>query len=67
MPAKSISTAAIAGGTLQVGTRVYHERFGNGTIEELTNQDGTQKARIAFDEAGTKNLLLRFAKLTIIN
>lgn len=67
MPAKSISTAAIPGGTLQVGTRVYHERFGNGTIEELTNQDGTQKARIAFDEAGTKNLLLRFAKLTIIN
>lgn len=67
MPAKSISTAAIPGGTLQVGTRVYHERFGNGTIEELTNQDGTQKARIAFDEVGTKNLLLRFAKLTIIN
>lgn len=64
--AEVIQTAQANNGTLRVGSRVRHERFGMGTVRELTNQGGTEKARIAFDQAGEKNLLLRFAKLEII-
>ncbi|MCC7332291.1 MAG: UvrD-helicase domain-containing protein [Flavobacteriales bacterium] len=45
------------------GMRISHEKFGNGVIEEL--EDG--KATINFDAAGKKVLLLKFAKLTILN
>jgi len=52
---------------LQVGTRVEHQRFGKGTVEHVDGKDENMKATIKFDNAGTKQLLLKFAKLTIIN
>lgn len=52
--------------TLAVGQRVQHDRFGEGTIEALTNDAGTEKAMITFDHSGTKTLLLAFAKLQVI-
>lgn len=48
---------------LKVGMMINHERFGNGIIEALENG----KATINFQQNGTKQLLLKFAKLTIIN
>ena len=54
-------------GCLRIGTQVYHERFGKGIVKELTIQDGTQKASVLFEQVGLKNLLLRFAKLTILS
>ena len=66
-PATQVSKANIQGGTLRVGSRVRHERFGTGTVRELTNQGGTEKACIAFDQAGEKTLLLRFAHLEILS
>ncbi|MBP3227441.1 MAG: hypothetical protein J6M53_01515, partial [Bacteroidaceae bacterium] len=64
--ATPLARAATPGGTLSVGTRVRHDRFGEGTVVELTNQNDTAKARVAFDTAGEKNLLLRFARLEVI-
>ena len=52
--------------SLQVGTRVGHMRFGQGTIIALEGQGPDTKAEIEFDTAGVKKLLLRFAKLSLI-
>ena len=48
---------------LQVGQRVEHNRFGFGTILEITGRAPDKKAKIAFDKYGEKLLLLKFAKI----
>ena len=53
-------------GNLQVGTRISHMRFGNGTITHLEGRGENAKATVAFDNAGTKQLLLKFAKFDVI-
>ncbi len=52
---------------LEVGTIVYHERFGKGIIKALEGVGNDKKAQVNFESGGLKNILLRFAKLTIIN
>lgn len=48
------------------GARVAHQRFGQGTVLKVEGRDENLKATIAFDNAGTKQLLLKFAKLAIL-
>lgn len=52
-------------GGLTVGTRVSHERFGEGEIIALEGEGGNAKATVQFDHSGVKQLLLKFAKLTV--
>jgi len=52
--------------SLRVGSRVSHEKFGEGKILAITGVGESQKISIAFEEYGTKHLLTKFAKLTII-
>lgn len=47
---------------LKKGMMVNHQKFGNGIIEDLDNG----KASINFQNVGIKQLLLKFAKLTIV-
>ena len=47
----------------RVGDRIEHNRFGPGTILEITGQVPDLKAKIAFESYGEKLLLLKFAKL----
>lgn len=58
--------SAANNGSIAVGTRVAHQRFGKGTILKMEGHAESEKATIAFDNAGTKILLLKFAKLTIL-
>ncbi|MCT4671872.1 MAG: ATP-dependent helicase [Prolixibacteraceae bacterium] len=51
---------------LNVNNKIKHQRFGIGTIIAIEGDDANKKAVITFDEHGTKTLLLRFAKLQII-
>ena len=51
--------------SLSVGSTVVHERFGRGTVMALEGKDIDAKATVRFENAGTKVLLLRFAKLTL--
>lgn len=53
-------------GTLVVGIRVQHERFGKGTVSAIEGNPADVKATVNFDTAGEKKLLLRFARLEII-
>ncbi len=51
---------------LQVGMEVEHERFGFGKVVELEGSKPDIKATIQFKELGQKQLLLKFAKLRIV-
>lgn len=51
---------------LQVGMEVEHERFGFGKVLNMEGNLGEVKATIFFKELGQKQLLLKFAKLRII-
>ena len=53
---------------LRVGQRVEHNRFGFGNIRQLSNVQKPDDAKtvISFDDFGEKILLLKYAKLRII-
>lgn len=51
---------------LKPGMKVEHGRFGKGVVAEIEGVGENKKAHINFDQAGKKQLLLRFAKLNII-
>ena len=61
------SSANLFDGPLTPGTKVMHERFGKGEIINLVGIGGDKKAEINFEVGGIKKLLLRFAKLTLID
>ena len=48
---------------LAAGDSVEHERFGTGVIEAIEGQSPNTTATVNFKTAGSKKLLLRFAKL----
>ena len=58
------STASIAG--LSVGVTIEHQRFGIGKVLNLEGAGENAKATVEFRNAGTKQLLLKFAKFKII-
>jgi DNA helicase-2/ATP-dependent DNA helicase PcrA len=67
-PLTRVQTAVRKTGTsvncaFAVGDKVAHDRFGNGVITALEGDSGNTKATVRFDNAGTKQLLLKFAKL----
>ena len=58
------STVSIAG--LSVGVTIEHQRFGIGKVLNLEGSGENAKATVEFRNAGTKQLLLKFAKFKII-
>ena len=52
---------------IQTGMEVLHERFGKGKVVNLEGVGPNKKATVFFPEIGQKQLLLRFAKLRIVN
>ncbi len=52
---------------LDVGTVVEHVRFGKGKILKIEGVGADTKAEIQFENGGLKKLLLRFAKLNVLN
>ncbi|MCX7987233.1 MAG: UvrD-helicase domain-containing protein [Bacteroidales bacterium] len=53
-------------GNLKAGMRVVHQQFGEGTIIAIEGNEPNQKATVNFDSGGEKKLLLKFARLQII-
>ena len=60
------STSSAGSGRLVEGTKIEHQRFGVGTVLKLEGSDENAKATVQFVNSGTKQLLLKFAKFTII-
>ena len=52
--------------SLRVGSRVTHAVFGIGKILQITGVGDMQRVAIAFESAGTKQLLTKFANLKLI-
>ena len=48
------------------GQRVYHKKFGEGTINKIEPEGEDYKIEICFDKAGTKRLMAKFAGLEIL-
>lgn len=52
---------------LQLGQRVQHQRFGFGTVAEIEGEGANRKATVNFDQLGEKKLVLKFAKMKILD
>ena len=59
--------ASSAAGSLFEGCRIEHQRFGIGTVLKIEGTGENTKATVEFQNAGTKQLLLKFAKFTILS
>ncbi len=53
--------------TLKVGYNVLHEKFGKGKVIRLEGAGAEKKAVIFFPQEGSKTLLLKFAKLEVLD
>ena len=63
----SASNASSVAGSLSEGCRIEHQRFGIGTVLKIEGTGENTKATVEFQNAGTKQLLLKFAKFTILS
>lgn len=59
--------ASSAAGSLSEGCRIEHQRFGIGTVLKIEGTGENTKATVEFQNAGTKQLLLKFAKFTLLS
>ena len=62
----SLKPASSSSSSLREGCKIEHQRFGIGEVLKLEGSGENAKATVAFAHAGTKQLLLKFAKYTII-
>ena len=51
---------------LNVGNIIEHQRFGIGTVTQIEGSGENTKATVEFRHVGTKQLLLKFARYTIV-
>lgn len=51
---------------IKAGQRVEHNRFGYGVVKEISGGNADLKAKILFDDAGEKILLLKYAKIRVV-
>ena len=65
-PLEATSQLGDAGPDLAEGMTVEHERFGKGKVLKVEGNAPDLKATVFFPKAGQKQLLLRFAKLRVI-
>lgn len=66
----SSSTASSAGSSscgLQEGMKIEHQRFGRGTVLKIEGTGENTKATVEFVHSGTKLLLLKYAKFTVVD
>lgn len=52
--------------TIKKGSVVTHTRFGKGVVMNMSDAGDTVKVRIDFHDVGQKDLLLKFAPLTVL-
>ena len=66
----SSSTASSAGSSscgLQEGMKIEHQRFGRGTVLKIEGTGENTKATVEFVHSSTKQLLLKYAKFTLVD
>ena len=63
-PSPSPKSSSATG--LSVGAVVSHDRFGKGVITAIEGDGGNEKATVSFENSGQKQLLLKYAKLQVV-
>jgi DNA helicase-2/ATP-dependent DNA helicase PcrA len=53
--------------SLKIGSRVMHDKFGMGKVIQLIGAGENQKATVSFEGNNVKQLMLKFAKLKVLN
>ncbi|WP_144150625.1 ATP-dependent helicase [Segatella copri] len=68
--AASVSSSTASGSSscgLQEGMKIEHQRFGRGTVLKIEGTGENTKATVEFVHSGTKQLLLKYAKFTVVD
>ena len=63
---KKVETSNVDFSAYQSGARVYHKKFGEGTINYVEEEGDDLKVDINFDKVGHKRLMAKFANLEIL-
>ena len=61
------SSAGSSFGALKEGCKIEHQRFGVGIVRKIEGQGENAKATVEFQNSGVKQLLLKYAKYTILD
>ena len=61
------SSSGSSFGALKEGCKIEHQRFGVGIVRKIEGQGENAKATVEFQNSGVKQLLLKYAKYTIID
>lgn len=61
------SSSGSSFGALKEGCKIEHQRFGVGIVRKIEGQGENAKATVEFQNSGVKQLLLKYAKYTILN
>lgn len=61
------SSAGSSSCGLQEGMKIEHQRFGRGTVLKIEGTGENTKATVEFVHSGTKQLLLKYAKFTVVD
>lgn len=51
---------------VKTGCRIFHERFGYGTVIERSGEGASAAVNVSFENWGTKKLMLKFAKVQVV-
>ena len=65
--ADAASSAGSSSCGLQEGMKIEHQRFGRGTVLKIEGTGENTKATVEFLHSGTKQLLLKYAKFTVVD
>ena len=63
----SVSSSGSSFGGLKEGCKIEHQRFGVGIVRKIEGQGENAKATVEFQNSGIKQLLLKYAKYTILD
>lgn len=70
IPVRNDATSSLAlskeASELKVGNIIEHERFGRGSVSSIEESGGNKRAFVDFESAGSKQLLLKYAKFKIV-
>jgi DNA helicase-2/ATP-dependent DNA helicase PcrA len=66
MPARNPRFMDDAPGSLRLGQRVRHQKFGDGVVLNLEGQGANARVQVVFERQGTKWLMMGYANLEVV-
>jgi DNA helicase-2/ATP-dependent DNA helicase PcrA len=66
MPARSGKFMDDSPGSLRLGQRVRHQKFGDGVVLNVEGQGSNARVQVNFERQGTKWLMMGYANLEVV-